>query len=353
MIAREAPPKLGVIGGVVKLINHIQTTMLIGFSVENHRSFKEAASLVSIDELKKPLKFSFLFGANNSGKTNFIRAIEAMTMMRFCLFCCLPFKMDDISKNESSFFEIVILAESGDRIQYGFKVKDDRIEEEWLYKYHPSDDVDTPIILFERFAFVAMGRYQEDLLDTQPFLNKTSIFEAKLVREFFDSIYFAFSTNKNDLDEDIFDFVNNSPTLKSRLSDLMSRIDLPIPDSSLELPTSRGFDEAFGFLNLLLFAEAKKIKLLAIDNFGENLHPLLASELINIAKSISGLQLIISTHQTRLIDEVSPWAIWFVEKDNKQSSTLTGLVEYKLKPDSISQKYLNGLYGDTPFVTIR
>jgi AAA15 family ATPase/GTPase len=327
--------------------------MLIGFSVENHRSFKEAASLVSIDESKNPVKLSLLFGANNSGKTNFLRAIETMSsMVRFGLSCWLPFKMTEESKNEPAFFEIVILAESGDRIQYGFEIKDDCIKDEWLHKYSVSDDTDTPIILFERDCLGVSESFQIGLSNTELFLAQASIVESNTVQEFFNSTYVAFSTNKNYLDKDILDFVNNSSTLKPRLYELMSKIDLPIPDPILGLPTSKGFDEAFGFLNLVLFAEAKKIKLLAIDSFGENLHPLLASELINIAKSISGLQLIISTHQTRLMDEVSPWAIWLVEKDDKQSSTLTGLVEYKLKPDGISRKYLNGLYGGIPFVTI-
>jgi AAA15 family ATPase/GTPase len=314
--------------------------MLIGFSVENHRSFKEAASLVSIDELKNPLKLSLLFGANNSGKTNFLRAIEAMSsMVRFGLSCWLPFKKDNGSANEPSFFEIIILAESGDRIQYGFEIKENCVKNEWLYKYPPSDDPDaSPIILFERDCLDVTEHGQVGLSNTELFLNQASILESDTVREFFNSTYIALSTNKNDLDGDIFDFVNNNPILKSRLSELMSVIELPIPDPILELPTSKGFDEAFGFLNLLLFSEAKKIKLLAIDNFGENLHPLLASELISIANSITGLQLIVSTHQARLMDEVSPWTTWLVEKDNKQSSTLTGFVEYKLKPNDISRK---------------
>jgi hypothetical protein len=331
--------------------------MLIGFSVENHRSFKEVASLVFIDETKNPLKFSFLFGANNSGKTNFLRAIEAMSsMIRFGLSCYLPFKMNSESINEPSFFEILILAEWGDRIQYGFEIKENCVKDEWLYKYpHSSDPDASPIILFERDCLEVTKSSQVGLSNTELFLDRASIPESNTVRDFFNSTYIALSTNKNYLDGEILDLVDNSSILKSELYKLMSEIDLPIPDPVLRLRSSKGFDEAFGFLNLLLFAEAKKIRLLAIDNFGENLHPLLASKLIDIANSITGLQLIISTHQTRLMDEVSPWAIWLVEKDKKadQASTLIGVVEYKIKPDGISRQYLNGRLGGIPFVNFR
>ena len=328
--------------------------MLIGFSVGNYKSFKEIATLNLIVESREPLKISLIFGANNSGKTNLLRAIKAMSsMVRFGLSCWLPFKKDEDSIGEPSFFEVVFLARSGDRVQYGFKIKRGYVEGEWLYKYNSSDNTNTRVIVFERDRLGLIEGCQGNLLDTELFLCKMATPESDTVREFFDLTYVGLFTNKKDIDEKIIEFVLENPTLSSRLSKLMSAIDLPIPDPALRLPNSRGFDEAFGFLSLLLFVEEKKIKLLAIDNFSENLHPLLASSLIKIANSLTAeLQLIVATHQVRLMDEVPLTATWVVEKDNKQASTLTGVAEYKIKTGNVSRKYLNGMLGGVPLVNI-
>lgn len=333
--------------------------MLIGFSVGNHRSFKEIATLSLIDESGKPGDKALLFGANDSGKTNFLRAIEAMSsMVRFGLICYLPFNANK-STDEPSFFEVSLLAGSGDQIQYGFEVGRNSVDREWLYRFDHSGTMDTAIVLFERDHLeVTIGNTESRLnLDASQsgslFLDKMLTFEAEIVREFFSSIYVTLLASKRHLDGDVLSFVGNDCALKSRLSKLMSAIDLPIPDPVLRLPNSRGFDEAFGFLSLLLFAESRKIKLLCIDNFGESLHPLLASKLLNIASSTTGLQLIFSTHQTRLMDEVSPYAIWLVEKNTEKASNLTGIVEYKyIREGSLSVKYLSGIRGGVPFVDI-
>ena len=94
---------------MVILTNYISTAMLIGFSVGNHRSFKDITTLSLIDESGKSGSKALLFGANNSGKTNFLRAIEAMSsIVLFGRSCWLPFRMDKECANEPSFFEIVI-----------------------------------------------------------------------------------------------------------------------------------------------------------------------------------------------------------------------------------------------------
>lgn len=333
--------------------------MLIGFSVGNHRSFKEIVTLSLIDESGKPGGKALLFGANNSGKTNFLRAIEAMSsMVRFGLMCYLPFNANK-STDDPSFFEVSLLAGSGDRIQYGFEVGRNSVDREWLYRFDHSDTMDTAIVLFERDHLeVTMGGIGSRLnLDgsqgSKLFLDKMLTFESETVREFFSSIYVTLLASKRHLDGDVLSFVGNDCALKSRLSKLMSAIDLPIPDSALRLPNSRGFDEAFGFLSLLLFAESKKIKLLCLDDFGESLHPLLASKLLDIAISITGLQLVLSTHQARLMNEVSQYAIWLVEKNREKASNLTGIVEYKyIRDGNLSAKYLSGICGGIPFVDI-
>jgi AAA15 family ATPase/GTPase len=326
--------------------------MLVGFAVGNYRSFREVTSLISTDESSKPANVSLVFGANSSGKTNLLRAIEAMSsMVRFNLSCWSPFKKDEESINEPSFFEVCILARSGDRLQYGFQVGRECVEHEWLYKIDSSDDSDTPVTLFERDHLGLIDGCHVDFFETDLFLNKISIPECVEIQEFFESTYTAFSTDTS-FDRDVLNFVRSDPELNSCLCQLMSQIDLPIPDPVLNLPNSKGFDEALDFLSLLLFAKEKKIKLLAIDSFSQNLHPLLASKLIRIASSIAGLQLLVSTHQTKLMDEVPLYATWLIEKNNEQASILTGIMEYKVKNGHVSKAYLNGTCGGIPFLDI-
>ena len=134
--------------------------MIVEFTVENFRSFKEkqAFSLVStsdtelsesnIFEFGKNLHFlksAVIYGANASGKSNFFNALSF-----FCNFAIYsgphsqiedpieiePFALSKQAENSPSFFEIIFILKDNDietRYRYGFTINKKQIISECLY----------------------------------------------------------------------------------------------------------------------------------------------------------------------------------------------------------------------------
>ena len=130
--------------------------MLIQFSVQNYRSFREEQtlslvagkdtahpdSLISCGEKFRLSKVAAIYGANASGKSNLVKAIKAMerfvldsaTLMSLgdSIECASPFRLDTSTAQEPSRFEITLLIE-GDIFIYGFSVTKERVHDEWLF----------------------------------------------------------------------------------------------------------------------------------------------------------------------------------------------------------------------------
>lgn len=142
--------------------------MLLRFRVINHRSIRDEAelSLVSSslktrtpldgDWIKATTRVAAIYGANASGKSSLLDAIDYMhaaiissatewlTEKRFPR---NPFRLDSDSASKDSLFEVDLVA-AGVRYIYGFEVNDDGVQKEWLYSY-PSGK---RRVLFERDA---------------------------------------------------------------------------------------------------------------------------------------------------------------------------------------------------------
>lgn len=130
--------------------------MLIQFSAQNYRSFREEQTLSlvagkdvahqdSLIECGKKLRLSkvaSIYGANASGKSNLVKAMSAMR--RFVLFSATqmnlgdsiesisPFRLDVSTAREPSRFEITLLIE-GDIFIYGFSATEEQVHDEWLF----------------------------------------------------------------------------------------------------------------------------------------------------------------------------------------------------------------------------
>jgi uncharacterized protein len=132
--------------------------MLIEFRVKNFRSFRDEAtlSLVAsrdnshpINKVDTPirgipgvLRSAAVYGANASGKSNLVRAMQVMrafvvesaSLQVDQKLNVQPFALDKISLTEPSEFELTFMVH-GTRYQYGFIAKPDRIMSEWLIVY--------------------------------------------------------------------------------------------------------------------------------------------------------------------------------------------------------------------------
>ena len=135
--------------------------MLIEFSVGNYKSFKDtvtfsmvAANLTSksktldannIFHYKKTislLKTAAIYGANASGKSNFVKAFSFMR--NFVINSSKEsqateeinvenFQLSTTTEKQPSFFEIIFEIK-GIRYRYGFEIDRERIHSEWLYR---------------------------------------------------------------------------------------------------------------------------------------------------------------------------------------------------------------------------
>ncbi len=140
--------------------------MLIRFAVENYKSFKEqqvfsmaagkqtrhSSHCFTVDG-KRLLKSSFFFGANASGKSNFVRALDFMrrvTIMgsRAMQYDDCFFRIDSVYKEKPGVFQIDFVAEQT-IFSYGFAINYLTHEfcAEWLYRI---DSSEKETCIFER-----------------------------------------------------------------------------------------------------------------------------------------------------------------------------------------------------------
>jgi len=145
--------------------------MLLQFNIENYLSFKDDASLslvgnkttkelepenIRIWNNMKILKSAAIYGPNASGKSNLLSGMSFMKRVVLNSFNeaiiedssltkSRAFKLNPKTKDESSFFEVVIV-KNKIQYRYGFEINKGIIESEWLF-YVPSK-IET--VLFKR-----------------------------------------------------------------------------------------------------------------------------------------------------------------------------------------------------------
>lgn len=133
--------------------------MLIEFNVANFLSIKEKATLSMVASNdsslphntfspkafhpKKLLTSAVLYGANASGKSNFLKAITFMKFLTINSFReqsiiknlpSFQFKLDERYSKTASSFEMAFIC-NDIKFLYGFSVNASYVEEEWLYSY--------------------------------------------------------------------------------------------------------------------------------------------------------------------------------------------------------------------------
>ena len=146
--------------------------MLLEFRLANYRSFRteEAFSLVAstdktlqaentietlISGTPRALRAAAIYGANASGKTNLVRALQLMrgvvvesaALKPDQTFNLQSFQLDENSKTAPTLFEVTVVLD-GVRHQYGFEFTRNRITREWLLVYKRSK----PQAWFDRSA---------------------------------------------------------------------------------------------------------------------------------------------------------------------------------------------------------
>ena len=132
--------------------------MLVDFSFGNFRSFRDVQILsmrsselqkdafllentIKLDDEKRLLKTALIYGANASGKTNLIKAVEFFRTVVLSSYKILehnllkgvmPFLLEAGYDEQPTPFEIIFI-EKGNRYRYGYSILKGEIIEEWLY----------------------------------------------------------------------------------------------------------------------------------------------------------------------------------------------------------------------------
>lgn len=398
--------------------------MLISFTIGNFLSFKEKKTLsmeaTSIQELKesvikkdgyKLLPSAVIYGANSSGKSNFLEGITKFkTLVTSNLklsstdsLGITPFLLNDRTKNEPSFFEIELLAENT-FYRYGFIANNDQFLEEWLYEL--PDNRKKERCLFVRTTegigvtedFPEGNGMEERTRNNALFLAVLDSFNGTIAKKIIYEISKIFIVSGISHEY----FADLTKQLYKQHEDIHHKIDeffrlLNIGFESFELPEDKESAEkvkAYTFHNL--YDDHGEVKdrvrfnmkdqessgtnklfdlsayvvgclllgcVLVIDELDSKLHPLLTRQIIrmfnNPETNPNGAQLIFATHDTNLLNIkfFRRDQIWFTEKDKTEATDLYSLVEFK-EPDgtkirndrSFEKDYINGRYGAIPYI---
>ena len=407
--------------------------MLVEFSVGNFRSFKDiqtlsmvAAPISSKDkELDEQntfqatpkfrlLKTKAIYGANGSGKSNFVNA-----MMSFNDLIIMsgrqdanldsfvqPFLFSTESDGKATFFQIIIIIE-GISYRYGFEATETEIISEWLFATPNQREVyyfrrEKQELEINDNHLKGARKIQNLLGDSSTVYKKTSLFLTVLaslnvqiasgIVKYFAGFYVDsnvtdyktheilkrdFSTNqflKGTYNKQVIEFLKFAdsgiediglfePKDKSKNDKMIAYVSKKFDDKNSKtnevvLPffryASEGTKQIFDITPFIIDSLEKEYPLV-IDEFDSKLHPIITKKIVETYhKNENNAQLIFVTHDTNLLDSklLRRDQIAFIEKDKYGASHLYDLVEFKgVRNDASFEKdYLDGRYGAIPFV---
>ena len=390
--------------------------MLIEFTVGNYRSFAEpamlsmvatsaksknkeldAATTFQLPGQPKLLTSAAIYGANASGKSNFVRALRFMR--QFVIRSTgntsavgagdvEPFRLRTDTLGRPSHFEAAFILD-GKRYRYGFDVDRERVTAEWLY-YVPAA---RETRLFERraqeFVLAESFREGENIQDkTRPnalFLSVVAEFNGPLslrLVQWFRALGIQSGLNDAALRR-VTERRLQQPADAQRIVDLVRRLDVGIQDIRIVdeyvLLIHAKYDEAGNIVGDETFAldqheseGTKKLFALAgylvdvlqrgsvliVDELDARLHPIVTREIVRLFNSAGSnpnhAQIIFTTQDTNLLDNdlLRRDQIWFVEKDSKGASHLYSLAEFKgVRNDlALERHYIQGRFGAVPYL---
>lgn len=333
--------------------------MLIRFAVENYNSFKDQQifSMVAGKQTrhathyfavngKRLLKSSFFFGANASGKSNFVRALDFMRRMTLLGMEAMRyndrfFRIDPASKEKPGVFQIDFIAQKT-IFSYGFAI--DYLAHEFCAEW------------LKNIIVVYPGSHARD--KNNFFLNQESNMDSMIdmLRDFDTGIEEikkgkqlaekAFSFLPDEVKKNILDDLEQ--TMRNKSSD-KTHFTIVISDYQFEISVEDGdlyaekimldhgnseelfelSDESDGTKRLFdlipLYESGQKGKIIVVDELDRSFHSKLTEEYIKRFFEITegkSCQLICTTHDLNLMDLkiLRQDEIWFIEREKDHSS---------------------------------
>ena len=397
--------------------------MLVLFKFSNFGPFKEEAcldmravkaykehpyNLIDPDGANPCLKVASTYGANASGKSNFIEAyytfrkivaesfsrnekihgVEGTSVLHENY---KPHLFDKDTANKETEFEAVYVINDSE-YRYGFSYNDEQIKYEWLYKKSLKTCRSSTLLERSPEAGIVLGASVKKTLEKY----KAEIDDDVLALSFYGSLKLktpvfgdvlkaitAFLPLFGSLDLnhgrilDIYSAAYDREADRQKLLVFLKAIDVGIQDIRFERNESTKKVEIYTFhtgsngalqkvpLSIESDGTRRAIAIYALfmmalemdagiffDELNIQLHPLLMKYLIDLfTKESRHAQLIYTTHDTTLLNKryLRRDQIWFISKDENGQSALYSLADFKIRNDeSFEKEYLGGVFGAIP-----
>jgi len=385
--------------------------MLIGFAFKNFMSFygeniftvKSGADtkfreLNTIKtEYGELLKSALVFGANGSGKSNFVKAVNCMKDVVLAdlnsqsrmIFNIDNFAFSESANNIPTFFEVEFIAD-GIVYDYGFEILNGEVIKEYLHKKTKRK---TPVFTRSSpdFRDISLSADMDNVKELTKNTRRDNLFlywanggnneMAMTVYRWFENIQIL-SESKDSMNATI-NYLKKETDSKNNILTFMQKADINIDDLYIEFFNDALYlrtkhcvydkkwklsgDIAMPFASesagtRKLFEIAGPIvkalengNVVFVDEIDSRLHPMLVRFLVMMFNSISknpkNAQLICNTHDVLLLDEdIRRDQIYFTEKDECGVSKLYALSDFKgvRKESKLLKQYLLGVFGATP-----
>ena len=395
--------------------------MLLEFSCSNHRSIRDEILFSAIagtdrthaENIEKLadieiLKSSVVYGANGSGKSNFIDAISFVKNLVSNSInhqpgqgiLQVPHKLDGYERKSNYKLQFIV---DGIRYAFGFSLKNMLVVEEYLYyfpngrqtkifertnedysagrnfrnRFNSCKDVLKPNrLMLSCAAVTAAYRFFNDELVIYSSVNQDNWMNYSLhqinanehikaiVLKFLDALGTGIKDIRVDIKKEDLDISHLPPVLSDEFKKILlqqkvdaisAKILYEEFETDLISEESTGIKKLFGLLCPFIDIMVNG-KVLVCDELESNLHESLLFGLVKQFVNIRGskpAQLIFTTHETGLLnlDLFRRDQIWFTQKDRYGATELYSLAEYKVRNDASFEKdYLSGKYGAIPIV---
>ncbi|WP_321314315.1 ATP-binding protein [Halarcobacter sp.] len=154
--------------------------MLLQFSVNNHKSIKDTIEFSLLKESQDKgnsfkirqyelLKSAIVYGANASGKSNFLKSLAFMgrivlnkdkVIQSTDLLAHIPFRLNTETEDSSSTFEVVFFIDDI-KYRYGFELDKTTVYSEWLYADEKGKEAKLFYRDIEEEDYVNSNRFKE------------------------------------------------------------------------------------------------------------------------------------------------------------------------------------------------
>jgi hypothetical protein len=361
------------------------------------------------------LRSAVIYGANGSGKSNFMNALEFVRSLVCSSINNQPGQMiyqsshKLSSADEPSEYTIQFVTDEI-RYAYGFSVKHNLIEEEYLY-YFPNG---RQVKIFEREKNVvkegdkfkgmfslSMNVLKENRLFLSCAANYSNIKEVERAFLFFREDVVIYNPHINNWTEYSIQLMQRNEEVRQIFLKFLKELGTGIKDIRVKLekvkvkPGDLPIEIPEPFRNILTVQEANKIeakviyddfetdlimeesvgikklfeiicpiidiiqngKILVCDEFETGLHESIVHYVIKTfhkAKQDKFAQLIFTTHDTSLLDKelFRRDQIWFTELNKERATELYSLAEIRnvRKTENLEKGYVEGKYGAIPML---